>query len=151
LQENRDAGRTNSNGQLLVPDMRSFELNHLRIDPTDIPPDATLLTDKREIRPQDRSGVVVKYPIKFNRAALLQFVDASGAAIPLGSTATLRATGAVYPIGYDGDVYVEELSPHNELSVERPNGQRCTVAFDYKPLPNDIPSIGPLRCQEKPK
>jgi outer membrane usher protein len=151
LQENRDVGHTNSKGQLLVPDMRSFELNNIRIEPTDIPPDATLMTDKREIRPQDRSGVVVKFPIKFNRAALLQLVDASGAAIPLGSTATLKATGAVYPIGYDGDVYVENLDFHNELTVERPNGQRCTVAFEYKPLLGDIPSIGPLRCQEKPK
>jgi outer membrane usher protein len=151
LQENRDVGRTSSSGRLLVPDMRSFELNNIRIEPTDIPPDATLLTDKREIRPQDRSGVVVKFPIKFNRAALLQLVDAAGAAIPLGSTATLTATGAVYPTGYDGDVYVENLDFHNELTIEQPNGQRCTVAFDYKPLPNDIPSIGPLRCMEKPK
>ena len=151
LQENRDVGRTSSSGRLLVPDMRSFELNRIRIVPTDIPPDATLNNDKREIRPQDRSGVVVKFPIKFNHAALLQMVDEAGVPLPIGSVATLRATGAVFPVGYDGDAYVEELSPHNELSVERPNGQRCTVAFDYKPLPDDIPSIGPLRCQEKPK
>jgi outer membrane usher protein len=151
LQENRPVGRTNSSGQLLVPDMRSFEQNHLRIDPNDIPPDATLTTDTRVVRPQDRSGAVVKYPIKFNHAALLQMVDEAGVALPIGSVATLRATGAVFPVGYDGDAYVEELSPHNELTVERPNGQRCTVAFDYQPLPNDIPSIGPLRCQEKPK
>jgi outer membrane usher protein len=151
LQENRPVGRTGSSGRLLVPDLRSFEQNHLRIDPNDIPPDATLITDARVVRPQDRSGVVVKYPIKFNHAALLQMVDAAGTAIPLGSTARLTATGAVFPIGYDGDAYVEELSPHNELIVERADGRRCTVTFDYEPLPNDIPSIGPLLCQEKPK
>jgi outer membrane usher protein len=63
----------------------------------------------------------------------------------------LKATGAVFPVGFDGDVYVEDLSPRNELTVERPNGRRCTVVFDYKPLSGEIPSIGPLRCQEKPK
>jgi outer membrane usher protein len=149
LQENRDAGRTNSSGKLLVPDMLSFQLNHIRIEPTDIPADASLITDAREMRPQDRSGVVVKFPIKFNHAALLQMVDEAGVPLPMGSVATLRATGAIVPVGYDGDAYVEDLSPHNELTVERPNGQRCTVAFDYKPLPDDIPSIGPLRCLEK--
>jgi outer membrane usher protein len=149
LQENRDVGRTNSKGRLLVPDMRSFEQNHLRIDPTDIPPDATLTTDARAVRPQDRSGVVVKYPIKFNHAALLQMVDEAGVPLPMGSVATLRTTGAIVPVGYDGDAYVEELSLHNELTVVRPDGRRCTVAFDYTPLPNDIPSIGPLRCLEK--
>ena len=142
-------GRTNSSGRLLVPDMRSFEQNHIRIDPNDIPPDATLITDKRVMRPQDRSGVVVKYPIKFNRAALLQLVDAAGTAIPLGSTATLKATGVVFPIGYDGNVYVEGLSSKNELTVEREDHGRCALTFEYTPLPGDIPSIGPLLCQEK--
>jgi outer membrane usher protein len=101
------------------------------------------------LRPQDRSGVVLKYPIKFNRAALVQLVDAAGEAIPLGSTATLKATGVVFPIGYDGDAYVENLSPRNELTVELPNGHHCSVVFNYLPLPGDIPSIGPLRCVER--
>ncbi|MGP8268530.1 MAG: fimbria/pilus outer membrane usher protein [Terracidiphilus sp.] len=149
LQENRPVGSTNSSGKLLVPDMRSFEQNQIRIDANDIPPDAALTTDARVIRPQDRSGVVVKYPVKFNRAALLQLVDAAGAAIPLGSTATLKATGIVFPIGYDGDVYVEGLDSHNELTVESADGRHCTLAFNYTPLPGDIPSIGPLLCQEK--
>ncbi len=149
LQENRDVGRTNSRGRLLVPDMLSFQLNHIAVDPTDIPADATLNNDKRAFRPRDLSGVVLKFPIKFSHAALLQLVNEAGVPLPLGSSATLKATSAVFPVGYDGDAYVEDLSLHNELSVERPDGQRCTVAFDYKPLPGEIPSIGPLRCQEK--
>jgi len=151
LQENRDVGRTNSSGRLLVPDMRSFDLNHIAIDPTDIPADASLDSATRAIRPRDLSGVVVKFPIKFSHAALLQLVDEAGVPIPLGSTATLRATGAVVPVGFDGDAYVEDLSLHNELIVERSNMRRCTVTFDYQSLPGEIPSIGPLRCVEKPK
>jgi outer membrane usher protein len=92
---------------------------------------------------------VLKFPIKFSHAALLRLVDEAGVPVPLGSTATLRATGAVFPVGFDGDSYVEDLSHHNELIVERPNGRRCTVAFDYQPLPGEIPSLGPLRCVEK--
>ncbi|MGA3081142.1 MAG: fimbria/pilus outer membrane usher protein [Terracidiphilus sp.] len=149
LQENRDVGSTNSSGRLLVPDMRSFDLNHVGIDPTDIPPDATINVATRAFRPRDLSGVVIKFPIKFSHAALLQLVDEAGVSMPMGSTATLRATGAVAPVGFDGDVYVEDLGPHNELTVEWPNGHRCAVAFDYKPMPGEIPSIGPLRCQEK--
>ena len=149
LQENRDVGTTNSSGRLLVPDMRSFDLNRIAIEPTDIPPEATINTATRELRPQDRSGVVVKFPIKFSHGALLKLVDAAGVAVPLGSAATLRATGTVVPVGYDGDAYVEELSSHNELSIEFPDGSRCTAAFDYKPVTGEIPLIGPLRCLEK--
>ncbi len=149
LQENREVGRTNSSGRLLVPDMRSFDLNRIAIVATDIPLDASISTASGEIRPQDRSGVVVKFPIKFSHAAMLQLVDETGAPIPLGSAATLQATGAIFPIGYDGDLYLENLNPHNDITVERPDGRRCSVGFDYRPLPGDIPSIGPLRCLEQ--
>jgi outer membrane usher protein len=149
LQENRDVGRTNSSGRLLVADLRSFDLNHIAITATDVPADVTLDTATREMRPQDRSGVVVKFPVKFSHGALLQLVDERGAAIPLGSTATLIATGVVVPIGYDGNAYVEDLGAHNEVKVERMDGRRCLVSFNYTPVPGDIPSIGPLRCVEK--
>jgi len=149
LQENRDVGSTNSSGRLLVPDMRAFDLNQISIAPTDIPPDVTVDVAAREVRPQDRSGVVLRFPIKFSHGALLRLVDETGAAVPLGSTATLHATGVVVPVGYDGDAYVEDLSPHNQLAVEFPDGRRCTVAFDYAPVTGEIPSIGPLHCLEK--
>ena len=148
-QENRDVGTTDKAGRLLVPDMRAFDLNHIGIEPNDVPADATLSFDKKLIRPQDRSGVVVRFPIQFSHAALLQLVDQAGIPIPMGSTAMLHSTGAIVPIGYDGDAYIENLSLHNELTVERSNGRHCAVIFDYKPIPGDIPSIGPLRCLEK--
>ena len=148
LQENRDVGRTGSSGRLLVPDMRSFDLNHLAIVATDIPPDSTVHENTREVRPQDRSGVVVRFAVKITHGALLKLVDEAGVPVSLGSTATLKATGVAVPVGFDGFAYVEDLSPHNEVTVERMTGGRCTVAFDYRPLPGDIPSIGPLHCME---
>lgn len=146
LQENRNVGTTNSSGKLLVPDMRSFDLNHISIDATDIPADVTLDNPSRQLRPQDRSGVVIRFPIKFSHGALLRLVDAAGLPIPLGSTARLQATGVAVPIGYDGDAYVEDLGPQNQLLVERTDGQHCTVSFRYRPVAREIPSIGPLKC-----
>jgi outer membrane usher protein len=148
-QENRYVGTTGKSGRVLVPDMRSFDLNHISIDPTDVPADVSLSSDKLTLRPQDRSGVVIKFPIHISHSALLRMVDQAGATVPQGSAATLLATAAVVPVGYDGEAYVEGLSPHNELSVEFPDGKHCSVVFDYLPLPGDIPTIGPLQCLEK--
>lgn len=148
-QENRDVGKTSSSGRLLVPDMRSFDLNHISIEPTDIPPDVKIDYDARELRPQDRSGVVVRFPIKVSNSALLRIVDQTGKAIPLGSTATLKATGVTVPVGYDGNAYLEDLSTHNEVTIEREDGRLCTVAFEFRPKPGDLPLIGPLICKEE--
>ncbi|WP_348270056.1 fimbria/pilus outer membrane usher protein [Edaphobacter paludis] len=149
LQENRDVGRTNSTGRLLVPDMHSFDLNHIAIVPTDIPPDATVDITSREVRPQDRSGVVIKFPMRISHGALLRLVNEAGVPVPVGSTARLLPAGVVVPVGYDGDAYVEDLNSHNEIEVERPNGQRCSVAFEYQPVLDEIPIIGPLLCREQ--
>ncbi len=149
LYENRDAGRTNSAGRLLVPDLRSFDVNRIGIDPTDIPPDAAIAFTTREVRPQDRSGVVVRFPVQISHGALLRLVDEAGMPMAVGSTARLRATGTTVPVGYDGNAYVLDLDAHNELDVGRPDGRRCTVAFDYQPVPGDIPTIGPLPCREE--
>jgi outer membrane usher protein len=148
LQENREVGKTNSAGRLLVPDMRSFDLNHLAIVSTDIPVDATIDNASRTIRPRDLSGVIVKFPIKIGHGALLHLVDGDGAALPVGTVAKLRATEIAVPVGYDGDAYVQNLSQHNVVDAELPDGRRCTISFDYQPTPGDIPSIGPLPCRE---
>ena len=150
LHENREVGRTNAAGRLLVPDLRAFDVNYLALDPTDIPPDATLNTVTRQVRPQDRSGVVVRFPVKLSHGALLSLVDAAGVPLPVGSTAMLQATGAAFPVGYEGEVYVEDLELHNRLAVERELGGPCMVSFDYEPVPGDIPAIGPLACKEAP-
>jgi outer membrane usher protein len=146
LQENRNVGSTSSSGRLLVPDMRSFDLNHIAIAATDIPPDVTIDMATREMRPQDRSGVVVKFPVKISHGALLKLVDEVGVPMPIGTSVTLRSTGVSFPVGYDGDAYLEDLGSHNELIVESVDGKRCSISFDYKPVEGEIPLIGPLRC-----
>ena len=93
--------------------------------------------------------MVVKFPIKISHGALLLLVDGAGVPVPLGSSAKLEAGGVAVPVGYDGEAYVEDLSSYNELTVELPNGRHCTVVFDYRPAPGDIPTIGPLRCVEQ--
>jgi outer membrane usher protein len=146
LQENRAVGVTDSSGRLLVPDMRAFDVNHIAIEATDIPADVTVNDTARVVRPQDRSGVVVKFPITVSHGALVRLTDETGEPIPLGSVARLKGVEAAAPVGYEGEAYMEGLAPHNKLTVTLPDGRTCTVAFDYKPVHGEIPTIGPLRC-----
>ena len=148
MQENRLVGRTDSTGRLLVPGLRSFEANHLSINPDDVPQDATADVATLTVRPQDRSGVVAKFPIRVSHGALLRLVDGAGVPIPVSSTIRLLPEGAAVPVGYDGEAYLEDLGPHNRVLVEQPKGPRCEVSFDYRPVAGEIPAIGPLRCVE---
>ena len=145
--ENREIGRTDRAGRLLAPDLLSFQPNRLSIDPSDLPADVAIETTAREVRPPDRSGVVVVFPIKAIHAALLTLVDEQGAPIPLGATARLRSGGEAQPVGYDGQAFFDQLGARNQVEVELPKGGRCVAAFAFTPVKGDIPSIGPLTCR----
>jgi outer membrane usher protein len=148
LRENRIAGITDAKGRLLISDLRGFDVNYLAVDPTDIPPDATLNVATREVRLPGKSGTVLRFAVSVSHGALIYLRDASGSAIPVGSTATLQATRVTVPVGYDGQAYVEGLAAHNQLTITRATGSPCIVNFDYQPIPGNIPTLGPLICED---
>jgi outer membrane usher protein len=147
LNENRDAGTTDSSGQLLLPYLRSYEINHISIDPLDVPVDASVPSTVQEVRPADRSGVVVSFPVRVSHGALLVLVDGDSKPLPLGTTVTLEATHSSVAVGYDGQAYVEDLAAQNRVAVEYPDGRRCAIEFAYHAEPGEIPKIGPLMCR----
>jgi outer membrane usher protein len=144
--ENRPAGETGASGKLLVPDLRSFEVNHIDIDPNDVPINDTLDSPSRLVRPQDMAGVIVKFPITPSNGAILRLVDPAGAVLPLGSTARLAGSAQVMTIGYDGEVFLQALQARNVVAVIRPDGATCTAEFNFAPEPGRIPKLG-LVCR----
>lgn len=145
--ENREVGRTDRAGRLLVPDLRAFDANHIAINPDDVPLDTAVPFVSRVVRPQDRSGVVVDFPLRRSRSALVSLVDAAGRALPVGSVATLVPGTAELPVGHAGQVYVEGLGAVDTLVVVMPDGHRCRARFAYSATPGQIPAIGPVVCR----
>ena len=146
--ENRDVGVTDRKGRLLVPELRSFDINHLSIEPTDIPLDIILENSMRSVRPQDRSGVIVRFAGEPHHAALLRIVDKAGVPVQMGSSARLVGHDPV-PVGYDGEAYLSGMTAQNQILVERPDGRRCAVSINFTPVAGEIPVLGPLTCTEQ--
>ncbi len=67
-------------------------------------------------------------------------MDDAGVPLSVGSKAVLRATQTPFPVGYDGEAYVQDLSALNQVDAELPNGRRCTAVFDYLPVKGNIPT-----------
>ena len=76
--------------------------------------------------------------VRISRAA----ADASDAAAP--------TTQAV--IGYDGLVYLEQLTQQQRLHVQRPDGRSCAVELTLPEAASAgaIARLGPLTCAEAP-
>jgi outer membrane usher protein len=144
--ENRLVGTTDSNGELLVPSLISYQNNELAVDPWRLPADIEVGQTTKLVRPAGGSGMVVNFDVRAVKAALLTLKDKNGQSIPLGSVATLTGDAGV-PVGYDGEAYVADLTKTNILDVTLPDGSHCQVQFGYKPVKGQIPVIGPLVCQ----
>jgi outer membrane usher protein len=146
LYENRPVGKTDASGHLMVPSLLSYQNNRLAVDTANLPPDISVGQTSILVRPPDRSGTIVDFHIKKVRAALVKLTKASGQPVPLGSVAKVEGAED-QPVGYDGEAYVTGLQPTNRMEVVLPDGTKCVVQFDYKPVTGDIPVIGPLVCK----
>jgi outer membrane usher protein len=147
LDENRFVAKTGNSGRVLIPDLRSYELNRVSIDPNDVPADADVPVTMSLVRPQDRSAAIVRFPIRASRGALVVLVKPGGQPVPLGSQVTVQDSEETVVIGHGGEAFLRNLAAHNQLTVTEPSGARCSASFDYQSVPGDLPRIGPLNCQ----
>lgn len=133
--ENRPAGRTDADGQLLVPGLRAYQVNRVAIDPAGLPVGADVGDVARTVTPADRAGVSVDFAVRERpAAALVTLRDEAGLFIEPGAMAVLEATGEGFIVGYEGQAYVKGLSAQNRLLVSRAGGESCAARFAFARL-----------------
>jgi outer membrane usher protein len=147
LYENRPAGKTDANGQLLIPSLRSYQGNKISIDPTNLPVDADAPLTQNIATPPNRSGVVVDFGVKTDpQAAVVILMDKTGKPVAPGSQGYLERTKEPFIVGYDGRAYLRGLDAANTVVVGEP-GSECHAVFSYTPQRNSQVVIGPTTCE----
>jgi outer membrane usher protein len=147
LYQNRSYGKTNSNGKILVTGLNSYEKNTLAIDPKSLPVDAEIPATKEVVVPAGQSGVRVDFGVKTDtKAALVNLVDASGAALEVGLSGRIEGSDQEFVIGYDGQAYVGGLSGNNTLLVDLGDGRECRATFSYQSKKGEQALIEAVPC-----
>jgi outer membrane usher protein len=144
--ENRPVGKTDANGDLLIPFLRSYDSNVIEIDPQDLPIDSTVESTKIALKPADHIGVIVPFHVKTGASAVVRFVDANGQVIPAGAMAKSASDGAKHTVGYDGEVFFDALVPENHVQIEH-DGVTCHASFAFSASAGNLKRIGPISCQ----
>ncbi len=145
--ENQEIGRTDRNGHLLVPYSSGYYRGKYEIDPMELPADVLAPEVEQRVAVRRGSGYLLEFPLKRVLAASLVLVDGNQQELKLGSRVLHRESGAEAVVGWDGLVYLENLSPSNHLQVSKADGGQCQVAFELPDGEGPIPLIGPLVCQ----
>ncbi len=145
--ENQDIGRTDRNGHLLVPYSSGYYRGKYEIDPMGLPPDVLAPEVEQRVAVRRGSGYLLEFPLRQVLAASIELVDGNQQPLKLGSKVSHQESGSQAVVGWDGLVYLENLSPHNRLQVTVQGGGPCQVEFDLPESAGSIPLIGPLVCR----
>jgi len=145
--ENRPAGKTNAQGKVLIPTLRSFQQNKIAIDPAGLPVNADISETQLIVTPADRTGVLARFGVKTDvKSAVVVLSDPSGKVLPAGAAGWIEGTEEPFMVGYDGRAYVKGLGEANTVVVTLPAGE-CRASFPYAAQEDAQVVIGPVVCQ----
>ena len=139
-------GRTNSGGNLIVPQLQPYQHNVISINQRDLPLDAEVPTLDMPLVPSYLSGSVLKFNIQVVRSATLTLDQENGKPVPSGATLQIRGQKKRYPVGFHGLAYLSGLSVHNVVDAVWPGGQ-CHFSLADPKTTHVLPDLGRHVCR----
>lgn len=151
-QDNQPRTRTNSSGVAIIPALRPYEQNAIRLAPDDLPIGARLDADDVVVTPAYRSGVVARFSVRTGHPASVLLDLENGDPVPEGSTVVIDSGREQTFVGYGGEVFVSDLKRRMTVEVQLAEGKRCavTVTSPEADAKADLPQIGPVVCRSVP-
>ncbi len=144
--ENQLIGTTNEKGQLLVPSASAYYPARYDIDTLDLPASVQAPIVSQRVAIAAGSGHVIRFPVTHRASARATLVDPSGDVIPAGAAVTINSDDATY-VGWDGQLFIEQVAADNRVTVDLPDGGTCHAAFTADAKADDIVELGKLICR----
>ncbi len=150
---NNLVGRTDSRGDLLVPNLLSYYANRLSIDDRDVPLDYELQDVEKTIAPPYRGGAFVVFPLNRLRMIMgsVTVHTPSGDVVPTFGELTLTAHGvrSQSPLGHGGDFYFENLAAGTYDALVEYDRQSCRFSLQIPGGTETVLKLGRLTCNAK--
>ncbi|MDB2535509.1 fimbria/pilus outer membrane usher protein [Amylibacter sp.] len=147
--DNQLSTRTDGKGNALLTGLRSYQKNLVRIEQSDIPLDAQIDTLQLDAVPYFRSGLLLKFPVKRSRGALLSVVLENGEPLPAGAQVQIIGDNILenelFPTGMRGEVYLTGLEAENQLRVIW-REQSCEFTLAFPETTDPLPHLGTYIC-----
>ena len=145
--DNQPVARTDEQGSALVPRLRAYDRNLLRVEQADLPLEAEIGALEHEAVPYYRSGLVVSFPVRPARGALLRLVLEDGKSPAPGAQVRLDDGAESFPLGLDGEAYLTGLAETQRGRAEW-NGRRCVFELHVPQTNEPVPHLGTVPCRE---
>jgi outer membrane usher protein len=138
---------TDSSGVALIPNLWPYEKNSVRLNPQDLPISAEIESIEQQVVPPWRSGVLVKFPVRGGRGALLKIVFDDGEPAPAGAVVNIAGDKEQFYVARRGEAFVTGLTGQDRIQLDW-QGHQCTFEVKLPPVsPDEVARVGPLSCK----
>ena len=154
MRNNAAIGTTGASGAVFIPNLGSYQVNDVAIQPKDVPLDYTVTKAAQKVRPPLRAGVVAAFNVvrvraitgilKLRRdgtARLLENVD-------IELTGDKSATRLITIRG--GDFYIENLQPGRYTGSLKVDGKSCSLQLTVADTNEIVTDLGDVFCESLP-
>jgi outer membrane usher protein len=145
---NQEVGRTDSRGNLLVPNLLSYYGNILNISDQDVPFDHAIDGVRRTIAPPYRGGALVVFPVQARQGVTGRIgLDVGGRlVVPAFGELTVKDGAANSPVGEHGEFYFERLAAGRHEALLRYESISCTLTLDVPSVGAPVIDLGAVLC-----
>ena len=143
--EDQLIGTTGRDGSVVVPQLRAFEPNRIRIDEADLPLDAQVDSTEQLVRPYARTGSVIRFPVRMERGVLMRVRREDGTDLPAGATVEVEG-GDNFIMASGSELYIPNLTGTQRLTV-RWNGGACRFSATVPDGDDPQPRLDGLVCR----
>jgi outer membrane usher protein len=147
--DNQLIGTTGADGSLVVPSLRAFDRNIIRIEEADLPLEVQIAQTEVPVRPFARSGAVIRFTVRRERGVLLQLALEDGSLLPAGALVKVAGSPEMHVTASGGEVYIPTLDGTAMLEASW-GGRLCRVQVTVPDDDDPQPRIAGLVCRETP-
>jgi outer membrane usher protein len=144
--DNQLVDTTDRKGRAVVPRLRPFDRNPIRIEALDLPLDTQLPSVERIVRPYDRSGVAVDFGVRRTLAAIVRIVLDDGRPLEAGALVRVEGGPEEFVSAPGGEVYLTGLRAENIVQVTWTGGT-CSFRLPFAKTSDPQPRLGEFKCQ----
>lgn len=152
---NLEVGRTDASGDLLVPNVLPYYGNRLGITARDIPWSYNIGNTERTVAGPIRGGAIARFNVSRVQAFLGALEVRAGRArvVPANGEITLWVDGlpVTFPIGLQGQFYLENLSPGRYPADVAYAGKSCRLSLAIPRSEETLVDLGLIFCDEAPQ
>lgn len=139
-------GFTDKSGRFLIPSLMPYQENHIYLDPSYLPLNWSVKATDQKTVVGYRQGTLVDFGAHQVISGLVRLVNQNNK--PLLPGYSIRINGEQQGVvGYDGEVFIQNLLKQNKLEVDLLDHGSCQVDFSYNSNQYSTQKLGPYICR----